>query len=273
MKRFLFLLLVSAFSVTAFGQKMKFKKRQILFDKTVAYTLDKTAGKGLSEFRAFAMITADGDTTLTFDPIELHYDALPYEETPIYYNAYHQMTIHENGETTGLEYAPFGFPNRAFQYMKSTKMLTFEGLDYDRLDAFVSLMGSAKNIIEEYEQFNANRQERYDATVAQYGEDAYVSRKHSYVKAIGKYIKEGEATIGTWENTGKNTSYVIYMIKNAKGDNVAQLHMKLGQSKVVVLPIVDDQSYEIIKEATPISTKIDDMIELAAKKLVNLGYL
>ncbi|MFK8162876.1 MAG: hypothetical protein AB8H12_10480 [Lewinella sp.] len=273
MKKYIYLLLLFIFSFSAFGQKMKFKKRQILFDKEVAYNFDKTAGKGLAELRAFAMVSAAGDTMLTFKPVELHFDALPFEEEAKYFNAYHEMKLHETGESVPLDYSPIGLPNRAFQYMKSTKMLTFDGFDYDKLEPFIKLMGSAQEIIDDHRQENRNRLARYETTVAKYGEEAYVKRSDASVNLFGDKIQISKVNIGKWAETGKNRNYVIYMVKNMKGDNIAQLHMKLAENKVIVLPVVDDERHELSFVPTVISTKITDLIKTAAVKLVDLGYL
>jgi hypothetical protein len=273
MKQGLYLLLLLTFSCSAFGQKMKFKKRQILFDKEVAYNFDKTAGKGLAEFRAFAMVSVAGDTILTFKPVELHFDALPYEEEAKYFNAYHQMKMHETGESVAVKYSPIGLPNRAFQYMKSTKMLTFDGMDYDKLDAFMAYMGSAQEIIDDHRQDNRNRLARYETTIDKYGEDAYVKRPDASVVLFGDKIQVSKTNIGKWTETGKNRNYVIYMIKNMKGNNIAQLHMKLAENKVIVMPVVDDERHELDYIPTVISTKPTDLIKKAAQTLVDLGYL
>lgn len=252
---------------------MKFKKRQILFDKEVAYNFDKTSGKGLSELRAFAMVSAAGDTILTFKPVELHFDVLPFEEEAKYFNAYHEMKMHETGESVAVEYAPLGLPNRAFQYMKSTKMLTFEGMDYDQVDPFVKMMGSAQEIIDDHRQENRNRMARYESTVDIYGVASYVKRPDASVVIFGDKVQISKTNIGKWLQTGKNRNYVIYMIKNMKGNNIAQLHMKLAENKIIVLPVVDDERHELTFVPTVIATKVTDLIKKAAQTLVDLGYL
>jgi hypothetical protein len=273
LKQYIYLLLLLSFSFSAFGQKMKFKKRQILFDKEVAYNFDKTAGKGLAGLRAFAMVSAAGDTILTFKPIELHFDALPFEEEAKYFNAYHQIKLHETGESFAIEYSPIGLPNQTFQYMRNTKILTFDGMDYDKLDAFVAAMGSAQKIIDDHRQENRNRLARYKSTVDVYGEASYVKRPDASVVIFGDKIQISKTNIGKWAQTGKNRDYVIYMIKNMKGNNIAQLHMKLLENKIIVMPVVDDERHELTFIPTVIATKTTDLIKKAAGKLVDLGYL
>lgn len=62
------------------------------------------------------------------------------------------------------------------------------------------------------------------------------------------------------------------MIKNMQGNNVAQLHMKIAEKKVVVFPTLDQARQELIFEGTTIPTP-EDLIKLAADKLVVLGYM
>lgn len=252
---------------------MKFKKRQILFDKEVAYNFEKTAGKGLGEVRAFAMISVAGDTVLTFEPVELHFDALPCEEDEKYFNAYYLMKVHATGESVPINYSPVGLPNTAFQYLRRTKMLTFDGLDYDQLEAFVELMGPAKKTIAEHRKENSARHNRYAATVARYGEGAYVSRADGYVKLLKDKVQIDKVDIGKWAETAVRRDFVAYKIKNMRGNNIAELQVELAENKVTVLPVVDDQRYEFTRVATAVAAKSEDLIRLAAAELVTLGYL
>ncbi|WP_020567691.1 hypothetical protein [Neolewinella persica] len=282
MKRSFYLLLLLTFSFSAFGQKIKFKKRQILFDKEVAYNFDKTAGKGLVEDRAFAMTTVTGDTILTFEPVSLHFEVLPFQKEATYFDTYHLMKLHETGESIPVDYSPIGLPSRAFQYMRSTNLLTPDGLDYDQLKPFVKLMGSAQNIIDDHRQENRNRRDRYETTVAKYGEDAYVGRNDGAVVLVKDKIQINKVNIGRWAETGKKNGigktgkkleFVVYMVKNMKGNNIAQLHMALAENRIIVLPEVDDERHELDFIPTVVATKTTDLLKKAAQKLVDLGYL
>jgi hypothetical protein len=157
--------------------------------------------------------------------------------------------------------------------MKSTKMLTFDGMDYDKLDAFMGYMGSAQEIIDDHRQENRNRLSRYESTVDIYGVASYVKRPDASVVIFGDKIQISKTNIGMWLQTGKNRNYVIYMIKNMKGNNIAQLHMKLAENKIIVLPVVDDERHELTFVPTVIATKVTDLIKKAAQSLVDLGYL
>lgn len=264
---------------------MKFKKRQILFDNKVAYNFEKTEGKGLTGNRAFAMTTVAGDTILTFKPVSLSFDILPFEEEATHFKTYHEMKLHEKGESIPVDYSPLGLPNRAFQHLRTSNMLTFDGMDYDQLDAFVKLMGSAQEIIDDHQQENSNRLAHYERTVAKYGEAAYTKRSGTHVNLTGDKFQLGKTTIGRWVEVGKRVDdikwkdkhkdreYVLYMIKNRNGNDIAELHVRLGENKVAVLPIVDDERHELKFIPTLVATKATDLIKLAAEKLVVLGYL
>lgn len=136
----------------------------------------------------------------------------------------------------------------------------------------MEIMGSAQELVDEYSSVNNNRRGIYEATIAKYGEDAYPARYDSSVDLFLDEIRIRRTGVGKWKKTGSNRNYVIYMIKNMQGNNVAQLHMKIAEKKVVVFPTLDQARQELIFEGTTIPTP-EDLIKLAADKLVVLGYM
>lgn len=268
------LTLVLILAASLSGQKMKFKKGDILVDNVPTFKFEKTSAKG--EAFAYAMTDLKGDTLLKFRDQKMVYTQLPYEKETRSSGKY--CLVEAPG--LGVDPAPIyritlAYGKRFMYDAKKTEFITPSGLDAAKWEDFLKYNGTEDfaSKFAEVAAANAVRAENATASQEKYGE--FSPRGGGDVYRRDDKVIVASVTVGKMTKTiGQRKDNLAYFINSTKGEEgiIATIYQKPGSPTYSVKTSIDMKSVEFKIHSSLTDATAEPYLK-GLNYLVNYGYM
>lgn len=276
-KYLLLLILIIPCATATFGQKIKFKKGDILVDNEITFKFEKTSGKG--EAFAYAMTSLQGDTLLKFSDLDMEFTQLPYESSARVGTAYCKVEAPAlGGKEAAIYPISLAYGTRFTYDAKKTEFLTATGLDENKWEDYLKYSG-AENFAEEFasvQAANAVRAENSVKSMEKFGK--FSSRGKGDVYRREEKILVAATNIGTFRKPTfqeiKDNTYpdLLYIITSEDGKHaIGSIYHKPGSYSYIVRSHIDWKKAEFNSYTMP--GQLVEPYQHGLNYLVNFGYL